>query len=215
MLRHAARLLAAALITTAALIPGAAVFTRAVAQDGCPTPLDDVAFELLVIEADVIVLGISSAVSYFESQGYAEFTVAPEAFLKGRTSAADQVFRGEGAAQPAEGCGEEARVNAGERLIVIANGADPYEWPGPNGVFVERPEGWRSANPADATVYEEGELLARIRGLTGQYSVPAASEDEGEGIDWWGTVVPVGAVLAGLMGVGLVLMRIWHRIDPS
>jgi hypothetical protein len=100
-------------------------------------------------------------------------------------------------------------------VLVFAQGAGPYTWPGPEAVFIEEPDGWHSANPDDPVVYNEGQLLARVEGLTGQYSVPAADKDEGAGIDWWGTIIPVGAVLLGLMAVGLVLMRIWHRIDPS
>ena len=61
----------------------------------------------------------------------------------------------------------------------------------------------------------EAELVSRIRALTNQYTVPAAAESESAGIDWGRTVVPVGFAVLALFGVGLVLMRIWHRIDPS
>jgi hypothetical protein len=61
----------------------------------------------------------------------------------------------------------------------------------------------------------EADLVEEIRGITGQYAVPPQSESEGQGIDWWKTVLPVGGAVLGIFVVGLFLMRIWHRIDPS
>jgi hypothetical protein len=57
--------------------------------------------------------------------------------------------------------------------------------------------------------------VSLVRGITEQYAVPAASAGDGAGIDWWKTVLPVGVATLALFGVGLYLMRIWHRIDPS
>jgi hypothetical protein len=61
----------------------------------------------------------------------------------------------------------------------------------------------------------EVEVVSSIRAITGQYAVPAATEAEGAGIDWGNTVLPLGLVLLVIFGIGLVLMRVWHRIDPS
>ena len=61
----------------------------------------------------------------------------------------------------------------------------------------------------------ELDVVQKIRALTGQYAVPAASEDDGAGIDWSHTIVPMGVVLLIVFGIGLVLMRVWHRIDPT
>jgi hypothetical protein len=58
-------------------------------------------------------------------------------------------------------------------------------------------------------------VVAAIRAITGQYAVPAGSKDEGAGIDWKSTVLPVGAALLAVFAIGLVLMRQWHKIDPS
>jgi len=43
----------------------------------------------------------------------------------------------------------------------------------------------------------------------------AAIGEEGAAIDWIGTVLPVSAALLVVFAIGLLLMRTWHRIDPS
>lgn len=65
------------------------------------------------------------------------------------------------------------------------------------------------------TAPSELEVVQEIRALTGQYAVPAATQDDGAGIDWSHTIVPMGVVLLIVFGIGLVLMRVWHRIDPT
>ncbi|MDZ7727312.1 MAG: hypothetical protein U5Q44_03460 [Dehalococcoidia bacterium] len=59
------------------------------------------------------------------------------------------------------------------------------------------------------------ELVDDIRAVTGQSSEPATEDAEGADIDWIGTVVPVTAGVVIVLGIGLVLMKEWHRIDPS
>ena len=61
----------------------------------------------------------------------------------------------------------------------------------------------------------ESDLVQKVRAITGQYAVPAASQSEGAGIDWRNTVLPLSVALAFVFAIGLVLMRVWHRIDPS
>jgi hypothetical protein len=61
----------------------------------------------------------------------------------------------------------------------------------------------------------EESLVADVRNLTGQYAVAAQSESEGEGIEWTTTVLPIAVALGIVFVIGLFLMRIWHRIDPS
>jgi hypothetical protein len=63
--------------------------------------------------------------------------------------------------------------------------------------------------------YLESELIAQVRSVTNRYAVPAASPSEGEGIDWGKTVVPLSIALGAVFIIGLFLMGIWHRIDPT
>ena len=57
--------------------------------------------------------------------------------------------------------------------------------------------------------------FAEIRTVTGQYAVPAADDEEGATLDWMKVVLPVGLATLGVFAVSLVLMRMWHKIDPS
>jgi hypothetical protein len=61
----------------------------------------------------------------------------------------------------------------------------------------------------------EEELSERIRALTGQSSVPADPGDDGSTIDWTRTVLPLSVALGLVFVIGLAMMRVWHRIDPS
>jgi hypothetical protein len=45
--------------------------------------------------------------------------------------------------------------------------------------------------------------------------VPAANQSEGASLDWVRVVLPTTIVVLIVFGIGLVLMRTWHRIDPS
>jgi hypothetical protein len=87
-------------------------------------------------------------------------------------------------------------------------------WPDASRAFLlDREVASNAATPP--WVVPEHELAGRIQDLTGQASVPVQSTDEGRHIDWWGTVVPVGSALIVVFAIGLLLMRTWHRIDPS
>lgn len=89
------------------------------------------------------------------------------------------------------------------------------EWPGASQVFDLR-DGF--AVQQEDLGFGSGPEVARVnsvRSITGQYVVPAADASEGAGIDWTSTILPLGAALLIIFGIGLVLMRIWHRIDPS
>ncbi len=89
------------------------------------------------------------------------------------------------------------------------------EWPGASQVFDLR-DGL-AIQQEDHGFGEDAEFarVNSVRAITGQYVVPASNAAEGAGIDWGSTVLPIGAVLAVVFGIGLVLMRTWHRIDPS
>ncbi len=104
---------------------------------------------------------------------------------------------------------------AGSRmLLLLGSRDDQLAWPDASRAFVLAdgmatsggPNGWQVAEPA---------LEQDIQDLTGQASVPVEAGDEGEQIDWLGTVLPVTVALLIVFAIGLVLMRTWHRIDPS
>jgi hypothetical protein len=185
-------------------MPGAAVFVTA-ARAACPAPPDGATIEEQAATASVVVLGIVSGPDDVAGGGRS-FSLRPEVFLKGAATARPQVFT---LTAQDSGC-EVARLEHGARALVFAHGSNPFL-----GVFVEHPDGWRSAHPALSVSYTEAQLLDRIRAVTGQLAIPATETGDGAGIDWLTTVLPIGGVLLGLMAVGLVLMRIWHRIDPS
>ena len=88
------------------------------------------------------------------------------------------------------------------------------QWPAAGRTF-QLEEGRALRYDGEQLNLTEGEFVQDIRDLTGQYAVPAATDSEGEGIEWGGTVAPVAGVLLVVFAIGLVLMRIWHRIDPS
>lgn len=129
--------------------------------------------------------------------------LAPEAFLKGPVTAGDLVLRPTGTAE----C--RAEFHPGERVLALLDG---NAWPHGGAVYrlldgdAVRVDGERAPEQA---------LIDDIRGVTEQYAVPPRSAAESQGIDWWKTVVPVGAAVIAIFIAGLFLMRIWHRIDPS
>lgn len=209
MRNHAASATLAIVLVTAALLPGAAVFVRATTAV-CPEPIPGTTIEERAAVANVIVLGVVSGPDD-RADGGRVFGVRPEAFLKGTATAGTQAF----ALAPADADCPVADVSDGDRVLIFALGSSPFAWPHPDAVFIEHPEGWRSANPSVSASYGERQLLDRVRAVTEQFAVPAMDDGEGAGIDWMKTVLPIGGVLLGLMAVGLVLMRIWHRIDPS
>ncbi|MGI8927321.1 MAG: hypothetical protein ACR2HN_11865 [Tepidiformaceae bacterium] len=133
--------------------------------------------------------------------------LTPEAYLKG---AAKRQVRIDHNPNYANSCMYEFRV--GQRVLVFLQGSPlGPSWPYSNAVLTLQ-DGLVSYAGLDAP---EDEIVARIRGITGQYAVPAASNDEGASIDWRTTVLPVTAALLLIFGIGLLLMRTWHRIDPS
>lgn len=209
MRRLASSLLAAFALLTAALQPGAAVF----AQPACPAPLEGLRLDAAVHESSLIVIGTWIRTDSDPTKtDIASIVFQPEAFLKGPTSAREIRF-GSGLPGP---CQASGAARTGDRLLLIANG-DPEHamFPEPERAYVLREGRATTLLRGDTTSTTEAELVSRIRTLTGQYAVPAGDDGESAGIDWGKTVLPVGFAVLALFGVGLVLMRIWHRIDPS
>jgi hypothetical protein len=184
-------------VITAALFPGAAVFVPAAHACTLLQPGSPVQF---VAESELIVVGRVAQASGDS------FELQPEAFLKGPVSGEAIRFSGRDEQCPT------AEVESGDRVLVYVGKADQLSWPLINQVYEFR----------DGRAKREGEMerleievISDIRQITGQYAVPAVDDDEGAGINWGDTVLPLGALLVVVFLIGLVLMRIWHRIDPS
>lgn len=205
MHRLANSLFLLAIALTAALIPGAAVFAQApVAGANCL----EVRLETLpqaILVADLIVIGIVHG-----PDGGGPARIEPQAYLKGAASASSipLVPRAGGTTSSCE----LAKLDEGQRVMAFLHAANgQVELPGVNQVF------WlqdgRATGPGGNL--PEAELISKVRAVTGQYAVPATSSSEGAGIDWGKTVLPLSAALAVVFIIGLALMRVWHRIDPS
>ena len=136
--------------------------------------------------------------------------IAAEAYLKGAAAPPtlvllDRPSECERAALPAAG----ARVLAALRLE-----SGGYQWPVPAALFVLADGLAATAGESPVSLPEE-ELIARIRGVSGQYVTLAADASEGASINWLGVVLPVTLAAAVILGVALALLRIWHRIEPE
>ncbi|MCY3881198.1 MAG: hypothetical protein OXG61_03665 [Chloroflexi bacterium] len=172
------------------------------AHDDCPHfDLDDLWAS--IEDVDVIVVGEVVALGGAPA-------VQPEAYLKG--SALAQAVRFSTA--PSE-CPRAEEPSEGARVVVaLRRDGSAFQWPVPAALFVV--EGGIATNGGDAPVsLPEDELVSRIREVSGQYAVLAVDESEGASIDWLRVVLPVTLAAILILGIALVLLRIWHRIDPE
>ena len=169
------------------------------AQDDCPHfDLDDLFGS--VEHADVIVIG------ELVTEAGAP-AIAPEAYLKGSAIAgalplSDRPTGCERAVLPAEG----ARV-----LAALRREGSAFQWPVPAALFVVTD----GVATNGAVSLSEDDLVTRIREVSGQYAVLATDESEGASIDWLRVVLPVTLAAIVILAIALVLLRIWHRIDPE
>lgn len=144
--------------------------------------------------------------------------ITPEAFLKGPASASDIVISG----GHAVGCAS-VELQAGERVLLSlrADSDGVVGWPLIDSEPSYLLENGRavSLDPRSGQTAEnaptEAEVVDHIRSITGQYAVPAASDSEGASLDWLKVVLPTTLVVLAVFGIGLYLMKIWHRIDPT
>ncbi|MBI5947191.1 MAG: hypothetical protein HY875_03535 [Chloroflexi bacterium] len=185
---------------TAALVPGAAVFVEK-AHACSPIPINSPVE--LVPTAGVIVLGEVTSASWRE-----QFTVHVDAYLKGPALKSDLTFTWANL----DNCNRLDMLE-GSRVVMFLGSPPAPQWPSAYSTFVF--VDGRGINLPHGADLSEADLIQAIRSITGQYAVPAANADEGASIDWIGTVVPVTAALLVVFAIGLVLMRTWHRIDPS
>ncbi|MCY3603797.1 MAG: hypothetical protein OXH12_12045 [Chloroflexi bacterium] len=187
---------------TLALLSSLGAAPAARAHDDCPHfDLDDLFAS--IEDVDVIVVG------ELVTEAGAP-AIAPEAYLKGPAIAealplSDRPTDCDRAALPAEG----ARV-----LAALRREGGGFQWPVPAALFVI--EEGVATNGDDAPVsLSEDDLVTRIREISGQYAVLATDESEGASIDWLRVVLPVTLAAIVILAIALVLLRIWHRIDPE
>ena len=184
-------------MTALALAPGA----TARAHDDCPHfDLDD----LLASVEDVDVIVIGRVVTLDGAPA-----IEPEAYLRGSAVAGPLPLIDDSdcdlAAIPAEG----ARV-----VVALRREARGFQWPIPAALFVVE-NGAATNGGSNAVELPEDELVSRIREVSGQYAVLAGDPSEGASIDWARVVVPVALAAAVILAIALVLLRIWHRIEPE
>lgn len=199
-------------LAAAALIPGAAVFAQQAPQiaSNCLVIIPDSLHQAVEASSVITVARVQSV----EPESHA--VLVPEALLKGSTSQKALVLRYP--ESDAERCSPPAVFTPGMRVLAFLTGKDGgLYWPAPDQVFVL--DSGKVVQQGDGgggwPVRTEQQFTSEVRGITGQYVVPAANPSEGASIDWVKTVIPVTVALLIVLGIGLYLMRIWHRIDPT
>ena len=203
-------MLVGALLAAIAFGPAAlsnAAPAKAQAPAGCSFAGDD--FSLAIKTADIVAVG---AIQPDAGDGIVRFV--PETFLKG-PARTDPLLLQLVASSPAVGC-RRANVTPGERVLaILGSGSGDFagQWPEARFVYHLR-DGTAVPDAGGKTVSEEN-LVVVIRDLTGQFAVPAATNESGASIDWRGTVLPVGATLIAVFIISLFLMKYWHKIDPT
>lgn len=195
----------AVVIALAAALPGAAVFAQTPARPGNCLEVRLETLPAAIFEVDIVVIGVAH-----EEHGGGLARIEPQAYLKGAASNSD-IHLVPSTGSTSSSC-ELARLTEGTRLMAFLHSTNGQpEWPGAAQVF------WladgRASGPGGNL--PEFELVEKVRAVTHQYAVPAASESESAGIDWRKTVLPLSVALGVVFVIGLVLMRVWHRIDPS
>ena len=192
----------AALVVVLALALAAGWGEAARAQADCPR------FDLADLRAsiegvDVVVVGEVAALEGAPA-------IAPEAYLKGAAVSGLLPL-----SEAPSGCARAVPPPAGTRVVAaLRREGGGFQWPVPAALFAVA-DGV-ATNGADPPVsLPEDELVSRIRAVSGQYAVPATEPSEGASVNWLGVVLPVSLAAALILAIALVLLRIWHRIEPE
>ena len=197
------------ILLTAALGPGAAVSASRSSHAAVVTCISVTSDGLTqAVEASGLIL--VAKVHRESPDGPA--VLEPEAILKGSVPSTNVEVPPPVGEAPCE----LAVLSDGGRALLFLSVMDGRpEWPGASQVFdLEDGLAVQQEDLGFGSVTEFARI-ATVRSITGQYVVPASDSSEGAGIDWGSTVLPIGAVLLVVFGIALVLMRTWHRIDPS
>lgn len=196
------------LLLTAALVPGAAVSASR------PSPA---AVTCISVTSDGLTQAVEASGLILVAKVHRESpegpaVLDPEVILKGSVPSTNVELPLPAGEAP---CELAVLADGTRALLFLSVVEGRAEWPGASQVF-DLDDGF--AIQQEDLGLGRGPEVARVnsvRSITGQYVVPAADSSEGAGIDWGSTVLPLGAVLLLVFGIGLLLMRTWHRIDPS
>ena len=138
--------------------------------------------------------------------------IAPEAYLKGAAVSGPLPLA---AAETGSGCARAVPPPAGTRVVAaLRREGGGFQWPVPAALFVVA-DGVATNGGEPPVSLPEDELVARIRAVSGQYAVLATEPSEGASVNWLGVVLPVSLAAALILAIALVLLRIWHRIEPE
>ena len=177
----------------------------------CGGPTDIMPTRVELDAASIVVIGTVTTVDSESAD------LKPEAFLKGPTSAAQLVIGG----PVIIGCYRVA-LHSGDRvLLTLSSDKGVLGWPLADGVGSYLLQDGRAVSlntfnkQTAANAPTEAAVVDHIRGITGQYAIPATSNSQGASLDWLKVVLPVALVTLAIFGIGLYLMKIWHRIDPT
>lgn len=147
------------------------------------------------------------AVGRVEANDSGQYRLVPEVYLRGPALPAPLLLV---VPQPTP-C-PLASLPLGERVLVALFPAPGgWRWPADSQAYI-----LRNGQVANARLtVSEAEAIEAIRRVTGQLAYPASTGEADTGFDWQGTALPVGVALLIVFVVGLYLMRLWHRIDPT
>ena len=135
--------------------------------------------------------------------------IEPEAYLRGSAVAGPLPLL------DGSECDQAAVPAEGSRVVVaLRREGRGFQWPVPEALFVVE-NGIATNGGSNAVELPEDELVTRIREVSGQYAVLASDPSEGASIDWARVIVPVSLAAAIILAIALVLLRIWHRIEPE
>ncbi len=175
------------------------------AQGGCST-LTESTLRQGVEQAAVVVVATVA-----EGPDEGSVVVVPERYYKGTAESRSFLLR-LASADPA--CQPAALPGDSRMLLILGSKDDQLAWPDASRAFLLQ-GGTATSGGDDGWQLPEADLEQDIQDLTGQASIPVEAGDDGEQIDWLRTVLPVSAALVVVFAIGLVMMRTWHRIDPS
>lgn len=137
----------------------------------------------------------------------------PEAYLKGSAEGRSFALRRSSVSEMAQRECPLAGLSQGDRvLLVLHEEQGQLAWPAAAFAFYLR-DGTALSPTHSLQALPENELVDQIRSITGQYVVPAADEATFS-IQGRNLVIVTGALVV-VFALGLLLMRVWHRIDPT
>ncbi|MBH77231.1 MAG: hypothetical protein CL897_03255 [Dehalococcoidia bacterium] len=172
------------------------------AHEDCPHfKLEDM--RRSVEDVDIIVIGVMA------SEGSMR-VIQPEVYLRGSAVAGPLGLID----QPSICIPAEPPPDGGRVIVGLRRVEGGFQWPVSHALFVVE-DGFARAGGDQGVSLTEEELVSRIREVSGQYAVVATHASQGASINWVGVILPVGLSAIVILSIALVLLRIWHRIEPE